>query len=625
MRKHTEQFKTKIKEFGRQLDSKLTFGETELGNEQLNAVTPVLQSALLKSVMKELDIDSNVDIPIGTVVNYKLGVLLDNDTYEYIDYGNYIIYSSEKQEDTNSYNIVAYDKMLYSMTEYRSIIVSYPITIRDYLKEICLYLDIDFASENDEFANYNREIPNELYLDEDGNSLDYTFRDVLDEIAQATGSNIIINENDELEVKYVTDTNDVIDEEYLKDINVKFGEKYGPINSIVLSRAGGSDNIYLQDEESIEQNGLCELKISDNQLMNFNDRSDYLPGLLNKLNGLEYFINDFSSTGICYYETADRYGVKIGENIYTCIMFNDEQQITQGLEENIHTDMPEETETDYTKSDKTDRKINQTYIIVNKQTGQIEALTSQTNTIQDSLTNNYYTIEQSNQQIQDAINGITNILTQKGGTNILKNSIGDFNYDYWEGEGASSYTDTYVQNKTGQRSCWLLNNGTHLQTNQVKNGTYTLSFMYEKLIDLANVTLKINNTEYEITEETEITFDVTNNHITIEFTGDTDKCAYLMNLMLNEGEVAQVYSHNIDEAVSDTVKIGKGIQIQATGINTMFDAQADGIRLKNINSGATSTEFTDKGTTTNELTANKATIAKVLINDIGEQTLFTRI
>ena len=29
--------------------------------------------------------------------------------------------------------------------------------------------------------------------------------------------------------------------------------------------------------------------------------------------------------------------------------------------------MPEETQTDYTKADKTDRKINQAYIIVNKQ------------------------------------------------------------------------------------------------------------------------------------------------------------------------------------------------------------------------------------------------------------------
>ncbi len=167
-----------------------------------------------------------------------------------------------------------------------------------------------------------------------------------------------------------------INEEYLKDVNVDFGEKYGPVNSIVLSRSGESDNVYIQDEDSIEENGLHELKIVDNQLMNFNDRSDYLQGLLDKLGGLEYYINDFKSTGICYLELGDRYYVNIGDNTYSCVMFNDEIEITGGLKEFVYTEMPEETETDYTKADKTDRRINQTYLIVDKQNQQIQSLVS---------------------------------------------------------------------------------------------------------------------------------------------------------------------------------------------------------------------------------------------------------
>ena len=52
-------------------------------------------------------------------------------------------------------------------------------------------------------------------------------------------------------------------------------------------------------------------------------------------------------------------------------MLNDEQDITQGLEENIHTDRPETSETDYKKADTTDRKINQTYLLVDKQNQKI--------------------------------------------------------------------------------------------------------------------------------------------------------------------------------------------------------------------------------------------------------------
>ena len=151
----------------------------------------------------------------------------------------------------------------------------------------------------------------------------------------------------------------------------------GPINSIVLARAGESDKIYKKDQKSIDKNGLCELMIKENQFMNFNDRADYLQELSGKLFGVEYYLNDFVSTGIMYYDLLDMYNIKIGDNTYNCLMLNDEQDITQGLEENIHTDRPETSETDYKKADTTDRKINQTYLIVDKQNQKIQGVISQ--------------------------------------------------------------------------------------------------------------------------------------------------------------------------------------------------------------------------------------------------------
>ena len=151
----------------------------------------------------------------------------------------------------------------------------------------------------------------------------------------------------------------------------------GPINSIVLARAGESDKIYKKDQNSINENGLCELMISENQFMNFNDRSDYLQEISEKLFGVKYYLNDFVSTGIMYYDLLDMYNVEIFGKTYNCLMLNDEQDITQGLEENIHTDRPETSETDYKKADTTDRKINQTYLIVDKQNQKIEGVISQ--------------------------------------------------------------------------------------------------------------------------------------------------------------------------------------------------------------------------------------------------------
>ena len=395
MKIHSNNFKQKIKEIGREVDSRIIFGDTVLSKNELNAVTPSFEGALLKSVMKQLEIDSNVEIPIGTNLRYEFGLKVD-DGYEYISFGDYVVYNVEKCEDTKSYKIICYDKMLKAMVEYKKLNIEYPISIRNYINSICLVLGLTFKNRNQSFANYDKMIKNDMY---DG--LGYTFRDILDELAQVTASTICIDNNGELEVRYINDTQDEIDEEFLKDVNVNFGEKYGPINSIVLSRSGESDNIFKDDPKSVELNGRCELKIIDNQIMNYNDRDQYLGDILNKLNGLEYYLNDFTSTGIIYYDVCDRYGVKIGDNVYSCVMFNNEILVTQGIEENIYTEKPEETQTDYTKADKTDRKINQAYIIVDKQNQQIESVVSQTEEQNQKIAKVTQTVDELNSKISD--------------------------------------------------------------------------------------------------------------------------------------------------------------------------------------------------------------------------------
>lgn len=394
MKTHTSGFKEQIKLIGKEIDSRITFGSTVLGKNDLNAVTPSYQGAILKSVMKQLDIDSNVAIPIGTILKYEFGLKV-NGEYEYINYGNYVVYSIEKQEDTNSYKITCYDKLLYSMLDYVKLPITYPISIRDYINAISTTLGLKFANRSETFANYDKQIQADLY---DG--LGYTFRDVLDELAQVTASTICLNNNDELEIRYITETNDFIDEEYLKDVNVNFGEKFGKVNTIVLSRSADSDSVYYP---SVLPANPYEIKISDNQIMNGNDRADFLPDIYNKLNGLEFYTNDFVSTGIVYYDLCDRYSVKVGDTTYSCVMFNDEVLVTQGLEENVYTELPEQTETDYKHASKDDRMINQVYIIAKKNEAEILAVVNTTNQIQKEI-NPTKDESGSNITIEDASN-----------------------------------------------------------------------------------------------------------------------------------------------------------------------------------------------------------------------------
>lgn len=389
MKAHTTGFKENLIELGRELRGVITYGNTTL-EEEIYSITPHYNADLLKSVMKQLDLELSVDIPLNTIINCQIGIKVNNN-YEMLNYGNYVVYNSEKQEDTGTYKITCYDKLLYSMKQNEDLGITYPISIKNYLRAVANKIGLTVANQT--FYNEDMQIPSELYL-----GLEYTYRDILDEIAQATGSIIALNENDEIQVKYPTQTNDTIDEEYLKDVNVKFGERYGAINTIVLSRAGESDNVYYPDP--LPANPI-EIKIVDNQIMNFNNRSDYLEGIYNALNGLYYYINDFSSTGILYYEVGDLYNVKVGENTYQCLMLNDEINVTTGIEELVHTDLPEKTETDYSKADKTDRKINQTYLVVDKQNQKIESLVSNVTEQNNKISQITQTVDEINTKIQD--------------------------------------------------------------------------------------------------------------------------------------------------------------------------------------------------------------------------------
>lgn len=476
MKIHTIEYKNKLKTI-REAKNLLTYNQITINEDDLLSIKAYYNADILKSVMKVLEFDYKSNIDLNTQINFKYGIKIGNN-YEYVDYGNYIVYKSELQEDTKVYHITCYDKMLYSMKNYddvfKNIDITYPITIKDYISTIANAINLEFKNQNEEFANYNRIIKSEIYK-----GLGYTIRDVLDELAQVTASVICINNDDKLEIRYINDTQDTIDEELLKNVNVTFGEKYGPINSIVLSRSAESDNVYKDNPESIAKNGRTEIKIVDNQIMNWNDRSDYLPDILNKLDGLEYYLNDYSSPGITYYDLYDKYNVKIGNSTYSCLMLNDETNITQGLEENIYTEMPQTSVTDYTKADKTDRKINQAYIIVDKQNNTIEATVKRIDTVEEEAI--------------DTSNDINNLKTDIN-NNYTNNDDLNQKLAQQKDEITKEYT-TQIKQSAENLTISITNNITANGVSKLKNSLIT--------IDINGINVAVNTSAFntQITNE----------------------------------------------------------------------------------------------------------------------------
>ena len=299
--------------------------------------------------------------------------------------------------------------------------------------------------------------------------------------------------------------------------------------------------------------------------------------------------------------------------------------------------MPEETNTDYTKADKTDRKVNQTYIIADKQKGEIEALISTTTTLEDKV-GNMYSKEEVNQLLMDAETGLTNIFSKSGGNNIFRNTGLWFEnggtdsqqnpYEFWIGNVAR-----IQEERASNIHAMSLQSGTLEQEQEVKNDIYNVSFKYIKNILLANVKVIINDVEYildstsaEEIKEFSQTIEVSAKHINIKFVTDVNNSCEIFDLMVNVGDTSLVYTQNENETTTDTVNISKGITITSSDDeNVKFKADYYGIRTLDKNENEI-TKFTNKGMITEEAEIKgKSKIVKLLYQEVSDQTWITRL
>lgn len=421
MRIHTQGFKDEIKNFARQINGRIYYysnynlidesnnniltedniqliseqfnksGKTEINNELIYSMDIIKNGQLLQSLMKEFDFNAKTDLKIGTVVNAQLGLLVNND-YEYLNYGDYIIYSKQYNADTETYSYVCYDMMLYSMIKYKPLNITYPTTIKDLISAIADKMGVGFANINDNFANYNQVVEKDLFVNQN-----VTYRDILDKLSEVTASNILINDNNELELGYPNETNDTINESYLKDVNVAFNETFGPINKVAITI--DSISYVKQDDASIETNGLTQINITNNLLALNGDTDTICQAILNKLNGLYYSINDFTTTGVCYYDYLDLFNVEARSNTYKCLLLNNEIHITQGIQENIFTQKKENTETSTNNFEVSTPDNKTVQFNINQQKGELESKVDKDGVISS--------INQSAEQIQINANKIS--------------------------------------------------------------------------------------------------------------------------------------------------------------------------------------------------------------------------
>ena len=383
-----------MREAGRKIHPKLYYynesnNKVEIDRDNIDSVKLSYNSPLTGSVMVGLTATLKVKLPDKPI--YFQNTVTYAGTNATKVYGPFYLKEAPSfNADSKTYDHTMYDEFLKSMVDYKPITITYPTTVLEFFKQLCL--ECGYTTNVTNLPNGSRELTMDIY-----EGINYTYRDVLDDIANATASLFKIK-NSVVQRCVLGNQVITIDDDLLKNQNIELGEHFGPINCIVLSRSGESDNIYKRDETLSSWN---EYKIVDNQLMNDNNRSDYLDELYNTLYGIEYDIFDLELTGYGAFEPLSKVSIETNDINYSSYVFNNEITFTQGVEECIYTELPEQSAMDYKTSDTTDKRINQIYIITDKQNKKIEALATEVTENSEKTAKLEISVENISQQVSE--------------------------------------------------------------------------------------------------------------------------------------------------------------------------------------------------------------------------------
>jgi len=369
----------------------------DITQEDINEIRYYFDGALYRSVMRCLEVKLKGD----WTAKAKKGLLLDSlkikathpegDSVT-IGYGGfYIAEAPEYDAAQNLTSVIAYDELYQSMRPYTASLWQSGITVKNYLIAILNKLGINYDTNSfNLMANADKVITSEKYLDIENDSTEaaYTYRDILDEIAKASGvtfafKNSLGGDPFKLYAIKPTESGYVIDESNLRSVTI--GAKYGPVKGVVLSREPQEDNVYYPSNLSDSQTAV---KISNVELIedSSNDeyRKQFAKGIYDNVTGTEYYLYELDSFGIGFLNFGDIFTLKVCERTggtigdekeYKTIFMRTDMTVSQGVKEKSKLEAPQATSTDYSAAESaSDKLLKKTMIKVDKQEQRITAL-----------------------------------------------------------------------------------------------------------------------------------------------------------------------------------------------------------------------------------------------------------
>ena len=191
---------------------------------------------------------------------FKLELGMEDPATGEIDWcneGEFVIKEVSISIEKGTTEIIGYDLMLIAqMTDYSGSLLSFPCTIKNLVEQIANKLGLTVGNL-DNLANINYTIKEDLYKKING----MNYRQIIDEIAKATGTTAVIR-GKELIFKGFIDPTEKLNTSNM--LSFKVGEDWGLPTKLVVGREPQGDNVLLEDK-------AIELEPKTKNILNLTD------------------------------------------------------------------------------------------------------------------------------------------------------------------------------------------------------------------------------------------------------------------------------------------------------------------------------------------------------------------
>lgn len=488
--------------------------------------------------------------------------------YETISLGNYTAYSIEYDIDSNMSSIDFYDQMyMFSVTPYALDNDLFPCTVSVLASTIASLGGMTLDTGFDDLPNADHVIDVNLWETIQNTS----YRDVVNEIAQITGTTAITQSN-QLTFRAFSVASESITESNL--VKFKLGQKWGNVNSVTLSRQPQNDNILLRDDADSDINGIFEVVIVNNQIADDDRQTMIIPlydYLVTETPYINYYNCELVTEGHGWYQVGDVITANLGGIDYQLFITEVSLSIDGGIKETIKSIIPTDPSVNSTTAGGIIKTLYNTEIKVDKQNNVITSVVEQQQTYQDYVNENFTRIDQD-------IDDITISVQDGGGVNQIKNSVGystdnDDLLNFWEYSGTANITtspDTgsQVAGALSQNRIDFTDGGAGSITQRVTvkpGGTLNLSFYAKKETQgVATVTLSNDLDSFSTSLADDTTYDwtrftiqdvvPTSNYLDVTISVDADVDLFsITDLMLSKGAAPKPWEQAGGEVANTNV------------------------------------------------------------------------